>query len=117
MRNGPSFEKAQVLSFTLLSSFSTYLRVFHSCTVLTLYFFHVSFDRGQRTVAAGLFISQGRQTKASFDFCCLFLLLPKSNVIALLSSQYRRGGGNSSTGEGRQVVIPEQDDGRDFGKR
>ena len=36
------------------SSLSIYLRVFHSCTILTLYFFHLSFDRGQRIVAAGL---------------------------------------------------------------
>ena len=91
--------------------------MFHSCTVLTLYFFHVSFDRGQRTVAAGLFISQGRQTKASFDFCCLFLLLPKSNVIAPSLSQYRRGCGSPSMGAGRQAVIPEQGDVRDFGTR
>ena len=51
------------------SSLSIYLRVFHSCTILTLYFFHLSFDRGQRIVATGLYCrSQGRQTKMSFDF-------------------------------------------------
>ena len=61
--------------------------------------------------------SAGKETKVSFDFCCLFLLSPKSNAIAPLSAQYRRGGGNPSTGEGRQVVIPEQDDGQDFWKR
>ena len=70
---------------------------------------------GQGIVAAAY--SAGKETKVSFDFCCLFLLSPKSNVIAPLSAQYRRGGGNLSTDEGRQVVIPEQDDGRDFGKR
>ena len=38
------------------SSLSIYLRVFHSFTILTLYFFRLSFGspRGQRIVAAGL---------------------------------------------------------------
>ena len=70
---------------------------------------------GQGIVAAAY--SAGKETKVSFDFCCLFLLSPKSNVIASLLSQYRRGGGNPSIGEGRQAMIPEQGNGRDYGTR
>ena len=38
------------------SSLSLYLRMFRFCTILTLYFFRLSFDssRGQRNVVAGL---------------------------------------------------------------
>ena len=64
------------------SSLSIYLRMFHSCTILTLYFFHLSFDspHGQRIVAAGLW-RRGDEAKVSFDS---FLLSPKSNAITPL---------------------------------
>ena len=55
--------------------------------------------------------SAGKETKVSFDFCCLFLLSPKSNAIAPLLSQCRRGDGDLSTGEVWQVVIPEKEKG------
>ena len=57
-------------------------------------------DRGRGLIA------QGRRTKASFDFYCLFLLSPESNVIALLSSQYKRGGGNSSKAPSACTLLP-----------
>ena len=80
------------------SSLSMYLRVFHSCTILTLYFFYLSFDRGQMIVAAGLyvaeswpwaFIAQGRRIKASFDFRCLFY--SRLNLTTLLSYYHYEG--------------------------
>ena len=71
---------------------------------------------GQRIVAEGL-LRRGDEAKVIFDFCCLFLLSPKSNVIAPLLSHYRREGGNPSMGEGRQAMIPEQGDGWDYGTR
>ena len=50
------------------SSLSIYLRVFHSCTILTLYFFRLSFGshREQRIVVAG--IAQGRRSEGNFGF-------------------------------------------------
>ena len=48
------------------SSLSICLRVFHSCTILTLYFFHFDSPRGQRIVAAGLLIAQGGPGKGKF---------------------------------------------------
>ena len=82
------------------SSLSIYLRVFYSCTILTLYFFHLSFGspHGQRIVATGS-QRRGDEAKVSFDCCYLFLLSPKSNAIAPLLSQCRRGDGDLSTGE------------------
>ena len=71
---------------------------------------------GQRIVAEGL-LRRGDKAKVIFDFCCLFLLSPKSNVIAPLLSHYRRDSGNPSMGEGRQAMIPEQGDGWDYGTR
>ena len=49
-------------------SLSSDLRVFHICTILTLYFFRISFDspHGQRIVAAGLYIAQERRSKGKF---------------------------------------------------
>ena len=62
-------------------------------------------------------IRGGDKAKVSFDCCCLLLLSPKSNAIAiaLLLSQCRKGGGSPSMGAGRQAVILEQGDVRDFG--
>ena len=73
------------------SSLSIYLRVFYSCTILTLYFFHLPFDapRRQRIVAAGI-QRRGDEAKVSFDCCCLFLLSPISKVIAPLLSPHER---------------------------
>ena len=69
------------------SSLSIYVRVFHLCTILTLYFFHLSFDshHRERIVVAGLW-RRGDEAEVSFDCCCLFLLLSTSNVIAPLLS-------------------------------
>ena len=91
--------------------------------VLTLYSFLIYFDwfslwtedcgRGFIHSAGG----RGDKARVSFDCCCLFSLSPKSSTIALFLSQYRRRGQNPCMGEERQVMTPEQGDGRDYGTR
>ena len=75
------------------SSSSIYLRVFHSCTILTLYFFYLSFDspHGQMFVTADLYIAQGRRSEGKFDFL-LFVLTPAYiNLTLLLPYYYYKG--------------------------
>ena len=68
------------------SSLSIYLRVFHFCTILTLYFF---LDRGQRTVAAGLQRREDKQRRVLIFVVCFHSRL---NLTSLLSCHRNAGG-------------------------
>ena len=65
------------------------VRVLHPCThVIYTFFAWLSLRTEDRD--RGLIQRRGDKAKVNFDCCCLFLLSPKSNVIALLLSQRRR---------------------------